>query len=161
MTRALQLILAILLVAGSGLSAKAVKLDFPSKSQDLKTMNALMAKVEKEELSLEEALVAALEKGISFEVIIDACNLRGIALSNVISAAATLGISPEAILAWMSDAKVPKEQMVAAYTEATGQHDVGLGYTPAQETEAPTPVTPVTANPGGRPEAPSVSPSAL
>ncbi len=161
MLRSMKIILVILFVVGTVYPVGAAPIVFADKAQDTQTMNSLMAQTESGVITLEQALVAAIEKGISFNVIIDACNSRGIALSNIITAAATIGISSTAIMAWMADAEVPAAQINTAYAAATGQPDTGLGYTPAQSDTKPVTVPPVTTTPTGTTPKPSVSPSTL
>lgn len=155
------MILPILFVTTMALPAWSLTPRFPDKIQDTQSMNLLMEKVDNGDLTLEQALVAALKQGISFSVIVDACNSRDIALGNIITAAATIGISSTAILAWMADAEVPQEQMIAANIQANGQPEVGLGYTPAEPEARVVVVRPITANPGGTAQGGSVSPSSL
>lgn len=130
-------------------------------AEDKAVMDEVMAKVDAGEMTVEQALATAVEKGVSFTVIVETCQTLGIPLNVVITAAASVGVTSEVTLAKMADAGVSKEQMSAAITQATGQPDPGLGYTQQQPTTKITPVAPVTSNPGGTAETGTVSPSTL
>lgn len=135
---------------------------FADKAADDKaTMVSLMARVDTGEVTVEQALASAIEQDVSFAAIVAACQIRGIALSNIIIAAATVGMTSEVALAKMADAGVSSEQMSAAMSQASGAGDTGLGYTPEQATAAVTSVAPVTSNPGGTAQGGTVSPSSL
>ena len=128
---------------------------------DKATMDALMAKVDTGEMTVEQALASAIDHGVSFAVIVDTCQTRGIALSTVITAAASVGVSSEVVLAKMADAGVTKEQMSAAISQAAGQTDPAYGYTPPEPTQKIPAVVPPTTSPEGTSPSGSVSPSTL
>ena len=127
---------------------------------------AVMARIDSGELTVEQALVLALEQDISFSVIVAACESRLIPLSAIITAAASAGISSEVALAKMADAGVSAEKMSEAITTAagttptTGDDSPGLGYTQTETTQVPA-VVPVTTNPGNTLTPNTVSPSTL
>ena len=126
-------------------------------ADDNAVIAALLAEADAGKTTVDQALAAAIEHGISFEIIVAACQTRGIDLSHIITAAAEAGMSSEVALAKMADAGVQKETLSAAMSQAAGQDNTGLGYTASREGRT-RPVRPVTPNPGGRDEGRPVSP---
>lgn len=95
---------------------------------DSAAISAVMARVDSGELSVDQALVLALEQDISFSAIVAACESRNIPLSSIITAAASVGMSSEVALAKMAAANVSSEDMSIAIA-AADDNDTGLGYT--------------------------------
>ncbi len=135
---------------------------FADKAADDKaTMDQVMTKVDTGEMTIVQALEQALEQGVSFAAIVEACESRGIALSNLVVATTNSGMSCEIVLAKLSAAGLSQAQLMTAKNDCEGNDgQQGLAYTPANAGRV-TAVQPVTSNPGGTAQGGTVSPSSL
>lgn len=153
--------LVLLLALTFALPALADQATDNKAAADEVAITALMARFDSGELTVVQTLALALEQNISFSVIVAACESRLIPLSTLITAAATVGISSEVVLAKMADAGVSAETMSEAITaSASGDTTPGLGYTRTPTTRT-TSVTPVFSNPRDTAQGGTVSPSTL
>jgi hypothetical protein len=126
-------------------------------ASDEATMTAINARVDAGEITLTTALAEAINKDVSFSLIVDFCRERGVALAEIVSVAQLTGMKEEVALAKLADAGVSQRELAAS----GGAGTTGLGYTPAAPGAQIRTVQSVSANPGGSAQGGSVSPSSL